>query len=337
MAREKVGIRDVAKLAGVSPATVSRVLNRPELVAERLRDQVHRAMARLGYAPNALARGLRTRHTGVLGLIVPDIAHPFFAEVVRGVEDVASREGYRVFLCNTDENPDKEEKYVAELLNHRVEGIIFISSSNSRAQLTSSSDVPVVVVDRRVSLDDLHEVLCDDVLGGRLATEHLLSLEHRHLAFLGGPQVIPNNADRLRGCREALAQAQLALDQALVAEVLVRVEAGERATEQLLDTGRYFSALFAANDLLAIGAVRALRARGLEVPGDVSVVGYDDVWFAAHLSPPLTTVAQPKRELGERAMQRLLALVRGQAPPERLVRMLPALVVRQSTAPPRHK
>lgn len=325
-------IREVARRAGVSPATVSRVVNaNGHAVSGHTRERVLRAVRTLGYAPHPIARGLRTRTTQTIGLIVPDIANPFYPALARGVEDAARRAGYTVVLCNTDERPGRERAYLDLLRRRLVDGFVFatVGANLSHVRQLRHDGIPVVLVARSVPGSDADAVVVDNEHGGYLAARHLIELGHRRIAHLGGPSRLQVSRDRLRGYRRAIEEAGLRFDPSLVAAGAFRIEAGGSMMTSLLR--RRPTAVFAANDLIAIGALSALRDAGRSVPADVAVVGFDDIPYAALAAPPLTTVAQPARLMGALASERLLARLRGEGGEAHTIVLEPELVVRASS------
>jgi LacI family transcriptional regulator len=330
-----VTIRDVAARAGVSPTTVSHVINATRPVSLGVQARVEAAMAELGFQPNALARSLRRKRTHTVGLIVPDSANPFFAEIGRGIEDTSFANGYSVMLCNSDGDPGRELLYMDLLAQKQVDGILLVPTGN-QVQLAATlrtRNLPVVVIDRDVPGDPLDRAHIDNVAGGYLATRHLLDLGHRIIGYIGGPPHLSPAPDRSAGYRHALEEAGILVDPQLVAGGNFRDEGGYDGAAALLALPLRPTAIFAGNDLMAIGALAAACERGVQVPEELSVVGFDDIHLARYLNPPLTTVAQPKYELGVIAAELLIArLAQPDLPPAR--RLLQAqLVIRQSTAP----
>lgn len=332
-------IRDVARRARVSKSTVSRVLTGATGVSEETRSRVLAASRDLGYRPNALARTLSTGRSKVIGLVVSDITNPFFPEVARGIEDVAAMYNYSVILCNTDSQPGKEESYVRVLLEKGVDGIIFTSVRMGETNLTDLTrrGVPFVLAGRTLASHPAWSVEVDNFLGGCLATEHLIHLGHREIAFIGGPPGVSSAEARLSGYQQALARHRLELDPALLLEGDFRHQGGLAAARKLFSSGTAPTAVFAANDFMALGVLEALRELRLAVPGEVSVVGFDDIALAAPVD--LTTVAQPRYDLGAIAARQLIRLVEQDEeppethPPEQIV-LVPKLVVRGTTAAP---
>ena len=304
------GIREVAKRAGVSLGTVSNVLNRPEIVAQETRRRVQLAIEEIGFVRNGSARQLRAGNSQYIGLVMLDVANPFFTEVARGVEDAANEAGYVVILCNSDDSLEKESHYLQVLEEQRARGVLItpVQSDASYLQRFRKRGIAVVLLDRPSRIKDLCSVAVDDVRGGELATTHLLEQGHVRIGFVHGPLSIRQCADRRRGVLRAVRTAGLDPDQVIVdiTASAQNVREGEESGEKLLGAKIKPTAVFCANDLLALGLMRALIKRGISIPGDMALVGYDDVEFASVLSTPLTSIRQPKYELGRTAAELLL-------------------------------
>jgi LacI family transcriptional regulator len=300
-------IADVAAKAGVSTATVSRVLAGVGQARPETRARVLEAARALDYRPSEIARSLKRRSTQTLGLIITDIENPYFPQLVRSVEDAARAAGFTVLLCNAADDPEREASYLDLLVDRRVDGLIIAASSLGvrHEEWLASPPIPVVLVNTAAPDVGLPAITSDNVLGGRIATEHLLGLGHRRFGYLMPP---PRNVDassRLAGVRAALADAGIPPEALTVVDGEPLVGGGERATHELLDRAPDVTALLAYNDLMAIGALRALDRRGRRVPADTSVVGFDDVTLSAYVAPPLTTVTQRTDEMGRWAVARL--------------------------------
>lgn len=331
-----VNIYGVARAAGVSTATVSRALNGTGQVAERTRRRIEEAISALGYQPNRVARSLVLKATHTIAILLPDITNPFFPALVKGVQLAADEQGYAVLLCHTGGDPTKEESYFEVLRGQHVDGVLLVGlvSPPERLKRLVRHGLPVISLDRSVDLPGSATVRIDHQAGGRLATEHLLRLGHRRTAHIAGPNGLTVSQQRLDGYRQALARGGLALDDRLVAVGDFSEDGGYRGVEELLARKRVFTALFAANDLTAIGAMTALRERGLRVPEDVSVVGFDDIHLASYISPKLATVRQPAYEMGRRAARLLIDACRaGGRLAEGTTIFECELVVRESTGP----
>jgi LacI family transcriptional regulator len=330
--KPSVGIRDVAQHAGVSNATVSNVLNRPDVVAPATRQRVLAAIEELGFVRNESARQLRAGRSRVLAYVVLDAANPFFTDVARGVEDAAREAGFALFLCNSAADDGREREYLELLHEQRVEGILITPVDDECAQIAERG-TPVVLVDREALDGTRCSVAVDDVLGGELAMTHLIESGHTRIAMIGGPLSIPQVRDRREGALRALANAGLPADSMTFLETKgLQVAEGRGAGERLvgLPASRRPTAAFCANDLLALGLLQSMTQQGLNVPDDLAVVGYDDIEFAAAAAVPLTSVRQPREQLGRTAAQLLLS----ENDPDhehRHVRFQPELVVRAST------
>ncbi len=326
-------ITDVAKRAGVSPVTVSRVLNGVPTVNPATRDRVEQAIKALGYVPNVAARSLRSKRTRSLALVLPDITNTFWTTVARGVEDAAQSHGYAVFLCNTDENLAKQRRYLDLVVSQQVDGVILAPCDADAGNLAVLRDreIATVVIDRRIEGWDV-DTVCGDSLGGaRTLVQHLISLGHRQIAMISGPASTSTAEDRLAGYHAALADAGIAADPRLVLRGEFRVASGEQLTYRLLDAGAQPTAIFAANNAIALGVIDALEKRGLRIPQDVALVCFDDFPQAARLFPFLTVVVQPAYEMGVNAAQLLLRRLETAASPAPRHVVLPArLIIRYS-------
>src|SRR5512139_688597 len=326
-------IREVAEFAGVSYATVSHVINNTRVVSPETRQRVLDAMAELNYRPNALARSLRQGKTNTLGLVLPDSANPFFAEISRSIEDEAFNKGYSVFLCNTELDTQRELFYVDVLSKKQVDGIIFVAAGDQADSLDflAREGMPVVMIDRNLPNVQVDAVLPNHQLGGFLATQHLLRLGHRRIACIAGPSSITPSAERITGYRNALEQADIPYDEKLVIRGDYHSQSGMDITHSILQMDPSPTAIFALNDLMDLGALRAAAEAGCSVPGDLAVVGYDDLELSQFTNPPLTTIAQPKKEIGLQAVSLLVERIsQNNRPPRRLV-LPPELIVRRST------
>ena len=289
-------IREVAERAGVSYATVSHVINNTRVVSPETRQRVLAAMAELNYRPNALARSLRQGKTNTLGLVLPDSANPFFAEISRSIEDKAFNKGYSVFLCNTELDTERELFYVDVLSKKQVDGIIFVAAGDQTDSLDFlvREGMPVVMIDRNVPNVQVDAVLPDHRLGGFLATQHLLKLGHTRIACIAGPSSITPSAERITGYRNALEQANIPYDEKLVIRGDYHAQSGMDITSSILMMDPRPTAIFALNDLMALGALRAAAEAGCSVPKDLAVVGYDNLELSPYPNPPLTTIAHPQ-------------------------------------------
>jgi LacI family transcriptional regulator len=326
-------IQDVADHAGVSRATVSRVLNNNPRVADELRERVLASVQALGYQPNRAARRLRANSSDVLGLIIPDIENPLFISIVRGVEDAAYEHQMNVVLCNTDDNPDKQRNYLEVLQAERVAGFIIVPNHEDDGGILNKvrqSGTPIVLLDRLVSDFSTDAVKADNLHGAHVAIQHLVNLGHRRIAFIAGLQYITPGQERLQGYVAAMQAAGREIDPALIMVGDFKLESGYELTRQLMTSSNPPDAIFAANGLMTMGALRALHEMSIQIPGDVALVGFDDMPWAADLNPPLTVVAQPAYDLGQQAVQLLLRRINQPDASYSVVTLQPRLIVRES-------
>lgn len=331
-------IEDVARAAGVSIATVSRVINDvPHRVGAVTRRRVLRAVRDLDFRPNALARSLHRGRTRTIGLILPDISNPYYAEITRGIEATGRSHGYALFICNTDRQPEAMAHHIQLCREHRVDGVIVAGGGTwGRAHLAglAAHGMAAVLIGRHGV--QLPGVRVDNVKGAYLAGQHLIRAGHRRIAIIAGPAASTTGADRLAGYRRALRDHDILLPARFVREGDLRPASGARAALALLRRRPRPTAILAANDQMAIGAMGAAQGVGLAVPGDVSVVGFDNIELASHVTPPLTTMALPLARIGAAAMEIML---RQLAEPKHAeeVWFVPELVVRNSSGPPPQK
>ena len=331
-----VSIKDIAGVAEVSHSTVSRALRDSPLISEETKARVQQIAQDMGYSPSAIARGLVTKRTQALGLVVTSIADPFVAEVAQGIEERALTHGYSIILCQSQSDPDREIAAVDILREKRVDAIIVTASrvGSYYLPLLEQLSVPVVLINNQQEGRYVHSVGTDNVHGGRQAACHLLDLGHTRLGFIAGPEWAAQSRQRLDGARHALRERGLDFDPAHIAPGNGRCEGGERAMTQLLSHPSPPTGVFCYNDMTAIGALRAAQQAGVRVPDELSIIGYDDVAYACYVTPPLTTVKQPKHEMGCQATEMALALLEGGDAVQNL--LVPGeLVVRESCGPPR--
>jgi len=329
-ATQSVTLEMVAQAAGVSPSTVSRILNGTAVVSEEKHKAVDEAIARLGFVPNPVARGLAGGRTLSVGVVTQAIDSPFYGGALRGVEDELSRAGYSPLFVSGHWNATHEARCIEMLRSRRVDGIIVLTGRMSDAALAGHArSLPVVVTGRSLKAPGLYALNFDNFEGGRLATHHLLSLGHRRIAFIAGDTRHPDAKERHRGYRAALEAAGLDYDPALVVPGQYHEESGRMAVERLLDSRQPFTAIFAANDQMAFGAALALHRRRLGVPQDVSLVGFDDLAGALYTVPPLSTVHHPVYELGQLAAAAMLQMLAGESPTA--VLPVPRFIARESS------
>ena len=331
-------IKHVAARAGVSFTTVSHVLNGTRRVSDSARRRVEQAIAEMGYAPSAVARALKTSETCILGVLVPNITNPFFAELTRGIEDCCLRADYSVFLCSSDDDPVRQSRYLQTLLERRVDGLLLAAAAGEPAALAKRlvpTGVPTVVVDRGVPGLESDLVRIDHQAGAELAVSHLLSLGHRRIACLSGPSEFVVSRARVAGWRIALEKAGIRIPDSWLLEGDFSAPMGHQLARQLLTREPGITAIFASNDLLAIGALRAAAELGIGVPRALSVIGFDGIDLGSYIYPALTTVGYPIRALGEAAATVLLERIGGGSTTRRDVVLQPKLTLRESTGPVR--
>jgi LacI family transcriptional regulator len=329
-------INDVAKLAGVAPITVSRVINNSGYFSQKTRERVEAAVAELGYVPNTLARGLRSKRTNTLALVVTDITNPFFTIIARGVEDTASQAGFTVIYCNTDESEQEEKKYVRILIQKQVDGILLVPacSSTDSTEFIQSQDTPVVLIDRWVPNVQADVVRCDSQEGAYYLVKHLIEFGHQRITALTGPLGVSTAEDRVSGYQRALAEAGLSAWERVYHGAFTQASGYDLARQALADEPPP-TALFGANNFIAIGAMKALRDAGVRVPEDVSVVSFDDLPPGLVIDPFFTVAAQPAYDMGRKATELLLNRLSSKSPLECQEIVLPVeIITRQSSAPP---
>lgn len=334
--RRRASVKDVATAAGVSLGTVSNVLNRPDRVSAATRSRVEQAMADLGFMRNESARSLRAGQSHTLAYVMLDAGNPFFTDVAHGIEEAAEKAEMSLFLCNSDNRAEREAKHLAHLQQRRVQGVLITPVDPDASLLDEVVDrgTPLVIVDRTRKARDFCSVAVDDHLGGRLAIEHLLDQGHRRVAFVGGPLTIGQVSDRYAGARDAWTEAGMPQeDLTLVACESLTVGEGRQAGQQLagVPVKRRPSAAFCANDLIALGLLQQAIASGWSVPGDLALVGYDDIEFAAAAAVPLTSVRQPRQELGLTAAELVFDESTNAQHVHQQVSFTPTLVARAST------
>lgn len=329
-----VTIKDVARDAGVSPATVSRVLNGRPRVDPGLANRVRAAAVQLGYRPSRVARNLRRQQTSIWGMVISDIRNPFFTDLVRAVEDVASAAGYSLVLCDADEDVAKEARYLDLVVAERMAGVIVSPASPTASDLGPlvAHGIPVVLVDREVESPALDTVLVDNRRGARDAVEHLIENGYQRIACITGPEFTTTGAERLAGYRDAVDRAGRPFDPALVRFADFRETGGFVATRSLLELSAPPDAIFVANNLMTLGALGAIEEAGWAIPAQVALVGFDDMPWARLIRPPLTTVSQPTYAVGQETARLLLRRVQGDQSPPRHVMLATTLRVRGSSA-----
>ena len=328
-----VSIKDIARLAGVSHSTVSRALRKSPLIPASTAERIQRIANDAGYTASAVARSLVTRRTQAVGVVVTSIADPFNGEVFAGIEELANQHGYSVVLANSQGNAEREVAVVRALQEQRIDGVLVASSRVGALYmpLLSQLQIPIVLINNHHPSEFAHSVAIDNVNGAYQAVRHLVELGHKEIAYVGNRFGLESDADRQAGYRKALRESKVSPRRDLTIQGDGKPEGGIAAARKLLSRARRPSAIFCYNDMTGLGVLREAAEQGFEVPRELSVVGFDDLFFAPLLNPPLTTVHQPRKEIGRIAMKLLLALLEGR-PVEKTIRIKGELVVRGSTA-----
>ncbi len=325
-------IKDVAELAEVHPSTVSRVINGNPRISEKTKNRVLLIIKKLGYTPNAIARGLKTKRTHTLGMLIPDITNPFFAEIARGVEDAANKNSFNVILCNTDDKLKKERTYLDILKEKRVDGLILGTAHTKDDSILEleKNNFPYILVSRNIEELDKNCIIIDDVVGGIMATEYLIRLGHRRIAHITGPLKVRAAIDRVDGYKNALKKYHIEYKEELIEEGDFRIKSGYQAMKKFLDLPEPPTAIFAANDLLALGAMQAIQKMKFHIPEDFSIIGFDDIRVSSFVYPPLTTIRQPMLEMGILAVKMLLKIIEEGEFNQRRIILQPKLIIRES-------
>ncbi|RKD21409.1 transcriptional regulator, LacI family [Caminicella sporogenes DSM 14501] len=309
----KITIKDIARIAGVSTATVSKILNKKDQnISETTRNRVLEIIKKYGYVPNRVASSLVTKRTNTLGLIIPDIVNPFFPELARGAEDKANERGYNLILCNSDNNVQKEEIYVDMLKEKMVDGIIFTASSRrtDKFKKLTSFQVPVITVDREIEGLKTHGIITvNNVKGAYDAVKYLLNRGYKKILHLTGPMTSKPTRDRYEGYCRALIDEGFEIEDCLVCEGDYSSDWGYEGILRALKRDIKFDSVFCGNDLIAIGAIKALKVKGFDIPREVGVIGFDDIYMAKMIDPDLTTIKQPNYEMGYKAAELLIDMI----------------------------
>lgn len=333
----KTTIYDIAKAAGVSIATVSKVINETGRISAETRERVKEIMQEMDYQPSVVAAALTGKSTFTIGLLIPDLANPFYAEIARAVEDRGQELGFNLVMCSTDNKPSKEAQYISLLKQKKVDGIIVSTGFSEEALLQSliEQHIPIALLARDMPSLEADSVKVDDAWGGYRAVSHLIELGHRRIAVIAENLKLANMRERVQGYCRALSEADIPFDDELVEVSDFSAEGAKDCAYRLLERPKPPTAIFACNDLLATGVIRAARELGLTIPWDLSVVGFDDIAVAEIVDPPLTTINQPIARMGRQVIDLLVEEIRGQKRIPRKVVLTPELVIRQSTTFPR--
>ncbi|MGE5627250.1 MAG: LacI family DNA-binding transcriptional regulator [Solirubrobacterales bacterium] len=328
---KKVTILDIAEKAGVSKATVSMVLNkRDKSISGDTRNRILKIAKDMNYIPNSLARSLNTKKTETIGIIVPDITNPFFSEMARAIEDVASILGYNVIFCNSDNEIKKENKYVKLLISKLVDGVIFIPGGKSidNLQILINNNVPFVLVDRYVEgYEKFYGVYCLNKLGITKAVDYLVTNGRKRIAFVRGPHSVETSTQRLEGYEETMKKYGL-FNEKLIFENEFTIEGGIETTKEILDMREQVDSIIYSSDIMAFGGIKVLVKRGCRIPQDISVIGYDNIEMSKFIEPELTTVSQPIYEMGKCACELLINIINGKTMEKKQIYFEPELIVR---------
>ncbi|EHZ7429405.1 substrate-binding domain-containing protein [Vibrio cholerae] len=326
-------MKDIARLAGVSTSTVSHVINKSRFVSDEIAERVNNAAQQLNYAPSALARSLKMNRTKTIGMLVTTSTNPFFGEVVKGVERSCYHQGYNLILCNTEGDNQRMKASINTLLQKRVDGLLLMCSTLEGERLDVFDrypDIPIVVMDWGPILFASDKIQDNSLQGGYMAAKHLIECGHKEIGCITGPLIRHQAQMRYEGYKRALAEAGIAINPDWIVESDFECEGGYQAFEKLYQRGKLPSALFVSNDMMAMGVIQAASQRGLRVPDDLSLIGYDDVHIAKFMTPALTTIHQPKYRLGKAAVDTLLYRLENPDATAQVVQLEPTLVVRNS-------
>jgi LacI family transcriptional regulator len=328
----QVTIKDIAKATGVSYATVSRALNGRSGVKEDTRKLILEEAKKMGYQPNAIARGLVLKYTHTLALVIPDITNPFFPEIARGVEDAASLLGYSIFLCNTNWDVEKEKQYLKMLQEKRVDGVILHPAFGVEEEYYNDFNIPIVLLNRIPSMGNYSSIEVDNVRGGFLAAKHLIEAGYKKLAFIGGSESSFSNSERQVGFKLALNKYKLKVDESLMLSGSFKSKSGYDNLLKLIKSDNIPDAVFAGNDLIALGILHCAQEQGLRVPEDLGIIGFDDIPYADLPQVQLTTIAQPKYQMGKYAIELLLKELNDKTKREiKRIILEPELIIRKTT------
>jgi len=334
--RVKATIKDVAKEAGVSIATVSRIVNdMPGQYNEKTKKRVVQTIEKLNYQPNAIARSLRNKKTCTIGFVVPGL-QPFFAEVLEGVQSVARKKGYSIVLCNTDYDPEQEEAYVVNLLERRVDGVIFTSGvmKDEHILRLKEEGIPIVLIEKFMQSSDIPAVVIDNLSAAKKSVKHLLNLGHRKIGYISAPLELVPLRERFEGYKQALLENRVPYDSSVVyIEKTIKKEdlrSGYKIMKRILQQGNFPKVFFIVSDTLAIGAIKAIKDFGMKVPDDIAIVGFDDIDIASFSDPPLTTMVQPKYQMGAKGMETLIKVMSGVKLRKKEIRLGVEIAVRGS-------
>ncbi|OJF76084.1 MAG: hypothetical protein BKP49_07985 [Treponema sp. CETP13] len=325
-------LKDVAQLAGVSIATVSHVINKTRFVSDSLKEKVNKAMEELDYQPNMMARALKMGFQKTIGVIVPDCTNPFFAEISRSLDQYCFSKGYNIILCNTNNNIEQQASYTNMLISKKVDGVIFISSDNTDDDISKllKYSIPIVIADRTNRHYNIDNIVVNNEKGGYEATKYLLKRGFTKIGCISGPAFISSSSQRVLGYKKALKEAGIKINEDFISVGDFHFAGGISGAYKFLKLSNRPEAVFATNDMMALGFINTLSNEGLEVPRDISVIGYDDIQLAKFISPKLTTISQPLEELAKIATDLLLDKINNKTISAKLITLDPVLIERDS-------
>ena len=327
-------IKQVAKMAGVSTATVSRVLNDNPNVKPHLKQKVLDAVQELDYHPSGIARGMRSQSSRIIGIVIPDIGNPFFTTVVRKIEDFAVQKQFKLLLCNSDRNPEKEKMYLELLVTERISGAIILPSNANALKPLIKYQIPFVFVNRAFPEIPVDSVVLDNFSGAYMATRHLLELGHTRIGLINTPEDPAVGLQRFEGFKKALSDSGIKSEKELIVCGEYDIQKSEEAALKLLELKQPPTAIFSLNNLMTIGMLKALNKKNVRIPEDISVIGFDDMDWLSFFSPPITVIQQPTQEIGQKAAELLFERLekRYEGEPRQII-LQPKLIVRESTKP----
>ena len=329
-----VTMKDIAEMAGVSKATVSMVMNKKDAsISENTRKKILRIAKEMSYIPNSIARSLSTKKSGTIGIILPDITNPFFSEMARAIEDEAERLEYNIIICNTDNDKGKEEKYIELLISKLIDGVIFMSGGKSKDSITilKNNNVPFVLVDRYIEgYKDDYGVFCLNMQGVKDGIKYLYEKGNRKIVFVKGRENLEISKQRVEGYIEAMKEYGI-YDEKYIFEGDFNVEGGIMATNNIINNSNNIDAIFYSNDMMALGGIKILLRNGYKIPGDISVIGFDNIQISEVIEPELTTISQPIYIMGKKACSILIDIINGELPAEKQLYFKTKLIIRGTT------
>ncbi|APC41910.1 LacI family DNA-binding transcriptional regulator [Clostridium estertheticum] len=330
----KITMKDIAEKVGVSKTTVSLVINKKaDNISEETKNKIYEVIEETGYIPNNVARGLKTKKSGSIAIIMPDILNPFFSELSRAIEDFANKLGYNVFLCNSDNNANKEKRYVKLLISKLIDGIILIPGQESEdsANLLKLNDIPFVFVDRYIKgYEDYPGVYFDNKQGIQCGVEYLYGKNKRNIVFVTGPKKMTIYKERIDGYKESMTKYGI-YNKSLIFESTFTLEGGMEVTNHIIDECKSVDAIFYSNDVMAIGGMKTLKRRGYKIPEDIVIMGFDGITLSKMIEPELTTIQQPIYSMGEQACRLIIDIIKGESIDNLKIHFPPRIIVRGTT------